>query len=149
MQGGQNYLPHNFLYYFWVLFVAQWPITFYIISFMSGWHRLSIRFSTQEEPCGQTRSTGLFPYSVQMRFLNYNGCIRMTAAEDALYLSVLFLLRMGHPPLRIPWGEIQFSTTKSFGMMFVVLTLGEKEKIRMRISEHMANKLGILERISN
>jgi hypothetical protein len=147
MQAVQNSMSHNFMYYFWVLFVAQWPFTFFIISYVSGWHRLSNRFSTHLEPRGETRSAGLFPYSVQMRFTNYNFIIRITAAEDALYLSMFFLLRIGHPPLRIPWNEIQFSTTKSFGMLLVVLTFGEQEKIPMRISERMARKLGILERL--
>ena len=140
-------MPHNFLYYFWILFVVQWPFTFIFISYVSGWHRLSSRFSTQLEPRGQTRSTGPFSYSVQMRFTNYNFIIRITAAEDALYLSMFILLRIGHPTLRIPWNEIQFSRTKNSWGSYVVLTLGEQERIPMRISERMANKLGILERI--
>jgi hypothetical protein len=73
--------------------------------------------------------------------------IRMTAADDALYLSVFFLLRIGHPPLRVPWTEITITRTKRFLQSFIVLTLGEQERIPMRISERMARKLGILERI--
>jgi hypothetical protein len=71
----------------------------------------------------------------------------MTAAEDALYLSVLFFLRIGHPPLRIPWNEIQLSKTTYFRQPLILLTLGELERIPMRISERMAGKLGILEHI--
>jgi hypothetical protein len=149
MQAVQDNLPHNFMYYWWVLFVAQFPISSFIMSYVSGWHRLTMRFSAQWEPYGQTQSTGLFPYSVQMRFTNYNFLIRITAAEDALYLSVLFFLRICHPPLRVPWDEIQFSRTKSNWGSHVVLTLGNQEKIPMRISESMARKLGILERIPN
>jgi hypothetical protein len=78
----------------------------------------------------------------------------MTAADDALYLSVLFPFRLGHPPLCIPWKEIKLSRTKRFFRTHVivtevVLTLGNQEKIPMRISERMAKKLGILERIPN
>jgi hypothetical protein len=71
----------------------------------------------------------------------------MTAANDALYLSVFFLLRVGHPPLRIPWSEIKITRTKYFWQKFIVLTLGNEERIPMRISERMANKLGLLERL--
>jgi hypothetical protein len=71
----------------------------------------------------------------------------MRAAEDGLYLSVIFFLRIGHPPLRIPWNEIQFSRTKYFWRRYVVLTLGDEEKIPMRISQRMAAKLGILDRV--
>jgi hypothetical protein len=73
--------------------------------------------------------------------------IRIIAAEDALYFSVLFLFRVGHPPLRIPWTEIKLSRTKRFWRQYVVLTLGEQEHIPMRISERMARNLGILARI--
>jgi hypothetical protein len=84
-----------------------------------------------------------------MRFWSsYNQVIRMTAAEDALYLSVLLPFRIGHPPLCIPWKEIQFGRTKFLWPRYVVLTLGAQERVPMRISARMAGKLGLLERIS-
>jgi hypothetical protein len=70
----------------------------------------------------------------------------MTTAEDALYISVIFLFRLGHPPLRIPWNEITFSRTTWFLREYVVLTLGTKEQIPFRISKRMARNLGILDR---
>jgi hypothetical protein len=83
-----------------------------------------------------------------MRFkISYGNVIRMTAAEDALYISVLFLFRIGHPPLCIPWNKIKIARTRFLWMRFVVLTLGEQERIPMRISERMARNLGILERL--
>jgi hypothetical protein len=125
---------------------------FYCVSFLSsvlsGWHTLSKRFRAESEPYGATKSAGPFPYTVYTRYWShYSFIIRMTAAEDALYLSVLFLLRLGHPPLRIPWNEIQVSKTTYFRQPMILLTLGERERIPMRISERMAGKLGILERI--
>jgi hypothetical protein len=121
-----------------------------MISLFSGWSMLSRRFREQSEPYGETKSAGPYFYTVYMRFWgHYSGIICMTAAEDALYLSVLFLFRIGHPPLCIPWKEIQISSTKCFWRTYIVLTLGEQERIPMRISERMARKLGILERIPN
>jgi hypothetical protein len=81
-----------------------------------------------------------------MRFrIGYGNVIRLTAAEDALYLSILLLFRIGHPPLRIPWQDVQFGRSKFLWQQYVVLTLGKQERIPMRISERMARKLGILE----
>jgi hypothetical protein len=71
----------------------------------------------------------------------------MTAASDALYLSVLFPFRIGHPPLRIPWDEIRMRRTKFLWRRLVLLTLGNQEQIPMRISERMARNLGILDRV--
>ena len=120
----------------------------YLSSLLTGWHSLGARFRAESEPYGDVRAAGPFPYTIYMGFwAHYSGCIRMRAAEDGLYLSVIFFLRIGHPPLRIPWNEIQFSRTKYFWRRYVVLTLGDEEKIPMRISQRMAAKLGILDRV--
>jgi len=76
----------------------------------------------------------------------YSSVIRLTAASDALYASVLFPFRIGHPPLRIPWDEIRFGRTKLLFRTYIALTLGNHEKIPMRISMRMARNLGILDR---
>jgi hypothetical protein len=141
---------------------AYWPILFlalgvtlmgfigFLNSVISGWYSLSKRFHAQSEPYGDTRIAGPFFYTVYMRYWAHYSCIiRMIAAEDALYLSAHFGFRIGHPPLSIPWREIRLSRTNRFWRRYVVLTLGDQEKIPMRISERMARNLGILERLAN
>ena len=130
-----------------ILFVAFWCLVCFLISFFTGWATLSRRFKKQSEPQGEIRSAGPLFYGVYMRFWShYGSAIRLTAASDALYASMLFLLRVGHPPLRIPWDEIRFGRTKFFFWPYIVLTLGNEEKIPMRISLRMARNLGILDR---
>ena len=148
MQADSNSLSPYWLMLFIALGVAWMCVIFFLISVLSGWYKLSQRFRAQSEPYGQTRSAGPFFYTVYMRYWgHYSSIIRMTAADDALYLSVLFPFRVGHPPLCIPWKEIQFGRTKFFFRRYVVLTLGEQERIPMRISERMARNLGILDRL--
>lgn len=116
----------NTPYGFAIFFVTLWCLVCFMISLMGGWFSLSRRFRMQAEPYGEIRSAGPLFYRVKMRFrVNYGNVIRLKAAEDALYLSILFLFRIGHPPLCIPWKEIQFSRTKYFWRPYVVLTLGE------------------------
>jgi len=131
------------------IFVAiSWYALCFFISFMTGWHTLAQRFRTQAEPYGDTKTAGPFSYTVYMRhWSHYGGVIRLTAAADALYASVLFPFRIGHPSLCIPWSEIQFGRTKRLWWRYVVLTLGAQEKVPMRISERMARNLGILNRL--
>jgi hypothetical protein len=139
----------NTPYGFTIFFAALWCSISFGISVMGGWFSLSRRFKKQSDPYGDTKSAGPLFYGVKMRFrVNYGNVIRIIAADDALYLSMLFVFRIGHPPLRIPWNEIQFRRTKFLWMRFVILTLGEAEHIPMRISERMANKLGILGRLA-
>ena len=148
MQADPSQLPPYIVVIMATISLAVFCFVSFLSSVLSGWHTLSKRFRAESEPYGATRSAGPFPYTVYTRYWShYSFIIRMTAAEDALYLSVLLILRIGHPPLRIPWNEIQLSKTTYFRQPLVLLTLGEQERIPMRISERMARKLGIPERI--
>jgi hypothetical protein len=132
---------------FAIFFAVFWCAIGYFISFIGGWLALTRRFRKQSEPNGEIRSAGPFFYTVYMRFWgHYSSVIRLVAASDALYASVMFPLRIGHPPLRIPWDEIRFSRTKFFFRTYIALTLGNQEQIPMRISLRMARNLGILDR---
>jgi hypothetical protein len=144
MQAGPNDFPPYDWVFFPALGVAFWCFISFVIGIQSGWFSLSRRFRAQADLYGQTRSAGPFFYTVYMRFwLHYSSVIRITAAADALYLSVLFPFRIGHPPLCIPWREIKIGSAKFLWMRYVVLTLGNEERIPMRISERMARNLGI------
>jgi hypothetical protein len=130
------------------VFLALWCSVGFLVSFLTGWFSLSRRFKRQSEPYGETKTAGPFFYTIYMRFWgHYSGVIRLTAASDALYASVLFLFRIGHPPLRIPWDEIRLSRTKFLFRTYIVLTLGDEEQIPMRIPVSMASNLGILDRV--
>jgi hypothetical protein len=132
---------------FVIFFITLWCAVCFSISFMTGWFSLGGRFKRQSNPYGETKSAGPFFYTVYMRWWgHYSSVIRLTAASDALYASVLFPFRIGHPPLRIPWDEIRFGRGKFFFRTYIVLTLGNEEKIPMRISLRMARNLGILDR---
>lgn len=129
-------------------FIALWCGSCFLVSVMTGWFALAPRFKQQSAPYGEIKTAGPFFYGVYMRFWgHYSSVIRLTAAVDALYASVLFPFRIGHPPLRIPWDEIKLGRTNWFFRTYVVLTLGNEEMIPMRISQRMARNLGILDRV--
>lgn len=127
--------------------VAFWCAILYVISLISGWHALARRFRAQAEPYGDCKSAGPFFYTIYMRYWgHYSGVIRLTAATDALYASILLPFRIGHPPLCVPWNEIRFGRAQRFMFSYVELRLGNEENIPMRISVRMARNLGILDR---
>lgn len=132
-----------------IFFVMVWYVTVSAISLMSGWHILTKRFKQETAPLGETRTVGPFFYSIYMRFwCHYSSVIRLTAASDGVYASVLFPFRIGHPALRIPWNEIHIGSAKWFLRTYIVLTLGNEEMIPMRISRRMARNLGIIDRVA-
>jgi len=129
--------------------IAWLSLILFLVSLLSGWRKLSKRFRAQSETYGVTKSAGPFFYTVYLRYWSrYSSSIRITAADDALYLSVFILLRVGHPPLCIPWNEIQIGRTRYLWRSYVLLTLGNQERIPMRIPELMAKKLGIMDRLA-
>ncbi len=120
----------------------------YLNSLIVGWRKLAGRFSTDSEPYGEMPSAGGFPYTVYWRWwAHYSWIVRFKAGNDALYLSVHWGFRPFHPPLRMPWDEIEFGRTTYFWQKLIVLTLGREERIPLRIPERMALRLGILERV--
>jgi len=130
-----------------IFVIVVWCLTSYLIGLMTGWLALARRFRAQSEPYGDAKSAGPFFYTIYMRYwTHYSSVIRLTAATDVLYASVLFPFRIGHPPLRIPWNEIRFSQGRRFMSTYVELTLGSEEQIPMRIPVRMARNLGILDR---
>lgn len=132
---------------FAVFFATVWCLVCFVISLLGGWYALRRRFTKQSEPLGTAHTAGPWFYTVRMRSHgDYNSVIRLTAAEDALYPSVLLLFRPGHPPLRVPWNEITVSRTRRFFRNWVVLTLGSEEQIPMRIPERMARDVGLFDR---
>jgi hypothetical protein len=130
-----------------IFVVILWCLLSFFISSMTGWFTLAKRFKANSEPYGDCKNTGPFFYTIYMRlWSHYGSVIQPTAAPDAVYSSVLFPFRIGHPPLCITWNQIQFSRTKRFWRPYLVLTLGVEAKIPMRISPRMARNLGIFDR---
>jgi len=129
--------------------ILLWVFISLLIGTLSGWLALGEEFARRADPLGPTRTAGPLFYAVYMRYwCHYSGVVRVTAAEDALYLSVLALFRAGHPPLRIPWDEIEMSRTTFSWQSYVMLRLGKKRRIPLRISERMAAAIGLFERMS-
>ena len=133
---------------FVVASIAFWWMVCFLISLITGWSALSRRFRAQSEPYGDTKTAGPFLYTIYMRYwTHYSGVIRLIAATESLYATVLFPFRPGHPPLCIPWNEIQFGRTRRIFFPYIVLTLGDRERIPLRIAPRMAGTLGILDRV--
>lgn len=124
-----------------------WFLLCSLIGLVSGWRSLSRRFTAQSEPCGEFVQAGPLFYSVYWRFWgHYSSIVRMISTSDALYLSVIFVFRPGHPPLCIPWNEITLGRTKFLWQRFILLTLGSEEQIPLRIPERMARQLSLFDR---
>ena len=108
---------------------------------MGGWHLLAQRFRTDSEFEGTVYQ---WFYATMRWGVHYNGALKVGGNVEGLYVAAIFLFRMGHPPLFIPWSEISVEKSRWLNLFVsVTLTLGRAEQVPFRISRSMAQKLCI------
>jgi hypothetical protein len=147
LQTSSQEFPAYVFYLAVPAFIAFWCVNCWLVSWQSGWRSLSKRFRAESEFLAKTKRGGKYPFDLCFRnWSDYTNIVWTAPEEDALYLSVVFPFRIAHPPLRIPWSEISIGTTKLLWRKYLVFSLGNQERIPMRVSERAARKLGILKR---
>jgi hypothetical protein len=128
--------------YFFLIFPAVLILTGilpFLVAQMSGWAALGRRFRAAAAFPGET--WGL--QSARMRWgINYNNCLIVGADPTGLYLCMMFIFRLGMPPLLLPWQEITVERRwKGLFFHYVELRLGQDEQIPFRIRESLADKI--------
>jgi hypothetical protein len=91
-------------------FAVMWAAISSLIAAMSGWRHLaqSYRLTSSFNGRQWCFRSGRMRWST-----NYNGCLTIGADVRGLYLAVLLLFRIGHPPLFIPWSDVQLTMGES------------------------------------
>lgn len=96
-----------FLQWFIPLLLLAWVGLLASRSFMGGWNQLARRFGTSSAIEGVkfkftslSVGSGHFP-------IKYRNCMFVTVGYAGLALSVNILFRIFHPPLLIPWSDIE------------------------------------------
>lgn len=104
-----------------VAFGLIWAFVSLLISLLSGWGRLARHYRTDVVPKGKS----LGNYWLLMGPANYRGVTTLQPSSEGLYLSILLLFRLGHPPLLIPWNHIRVhSSVRNNGFNWVTLEIG-------------------------
>lgn len=91
-------------------FVGLWCLVCLLLSILGGWRRLATVFSTRKLPSGSRYSF----QSARIGKAAYKNCLTIHPTTEGLYLSVMFLFRIGHPPLLIPWEKMRNPVTHRF-----------------------------------
>src|ERR1700674_2780329 len=139
MQTYLNNHPTAIAFIFPVFFVALWCTILFLISQASGWAALARRFGLTSTFTGQTWAWK----RARMRWgTNYKNCLTIGCDPMGLYLSVMVLFRLFHPPLLLPWQEVSLRRhRKILFFKYVELSLGREEQIPLLIRENLADEL--------
>ncbi len=93
--------------WFFPIFVLMWVAICGVLSVLGGWRELGVQFRARSDTDGErfrfvsgSLGKGYFP-------VNYSSCLFITVNPSGFELSILFLFRMFHPRLFIPWSSIE------------------------------------------
>ena len=103
--------PAAFAAVFPTYFLCLWFLVASVVSFVGGWFSLARLYRTRVPFIGSKWRE----QSGQMRCLtNYNRVLTLGTSQEDLYLASMFLFRFMHPPLLIPWSEINVRRKKGW-----------------------------------
>ena len=83
------------------LIPAMWCLLSWLLSRLRSWSRLARHYRAPALVVGESARmrTG------RIGVVNYHSCLRFRINDDGILIAVAFPLRLGHPPLFIPWDQ--------------------------------------------
>ena len=122
-----------------VFFIMVWMAVCKLISAVGGWNILSRDYRANSAFDGKKiwlKSVGL------RRWTNYNNCITVGGDKYGLYLAVLPIFRVGHPPLFFPWADISTEAgSRRFFGEFVRLKFTKQPDVPVILSQKLAARI--------
>lgn len=132
--------PSALFFLFPIFAAALLCAIFLVISRLGGWTALTRRFRATDPFYGETWRW----QSAKFRgWCDYNNCLTIGVSQEELYLAVMVPFGLFHPPLSIPWREIEVETGKAvFGLCDTArLRIGVEERITVRIYGKLVNRV--------
>jgi len=122
-----------------LFFIILWMGVCKLISATGGWRILARDYRANSLFDGQK----LWLKSATLRrWTNYSNCVNMGANKYGLYLSVLLLFRIGHPPLFIPWTDISTEAVSRRLLLDVVkFSFAKQPEVPMILSKKLADRI--------
>ena len=119
-------------------FAAIWAAISSLIAAVSGWRRLGQAYPLTTPFNGQRWRFR----SARMRWMtNYNGCLTIGANVRGLHLGVLCVFRIGHPPVFVPWSEVQMTVHQARVFRYLDFTFARAPGVVVGVDERLARNI--------
>lgn len=111
-------------------FVGMWCFVSVLLARMGGWHRLGEKFRA----FGPASGTRHRMQSIRLGLVNYNSCLTIHVSDEGLHLATMLPFRLAHPPLFIPWAELQKPVAKkSLWMTWIEVEIGNPRVVKVSL----------------
>lgn len=115
--------------------VGVWYVIGVGLARTGGWTALARCYRASGAPDGRTFRM----QSVRFGWADYNGGVALTVASEGLYLAVRPILLFAHPPILIPWGELQvLQITDTRWSKYLTVSVGKPPIARLRLPLRIA-----------
>ncbi len=114
-------------------FIGIWVLVIGLVSLLSGWSRLAQHYRDFDNYQGK-KLHGKFG---NFGWTSYGGVLILGANMQGLYLSVDILFRVFHPPLFIPWSDIQTEERDGIFTSFTMLSFSQAPDVTVTISSKL------------
>lgn len=124
--------------FFPLFFIAGWLLVSYFLSALGGWQSLVKHYAASAPFRGRYfrfRSAQFGGY------VNYGGCLTIGSGTEGLYLAVLPLFRVGHPPLLIPWSDVSARKARTWFFEAVEIDFTKVPGFSVRLTHRLAEEL--------
>ncbi|MEM1057201.1 MAG: hypothetical protein AAGI52_16915 [Bacteroidota bacterium] len=113
-----------------VVFPAFWSSVVWLIGF--NWRGLARDYPAERWPEDGHEVTW---QSASLGMSNYSSVLTFVAAEEGLYIRPLWMYRAGHPPVCIPWTEVEAVEPGALFGTRLRLANGRTLTVRKRLGE--------------
>lgn len=124
----------------WLYIIIGFVVVSYLSSLFDSWRQLAQSYTANTQFVGAR-------LNFQTAIINtgkQSGTINIGINSSRLHLSVIFLLRPGHPPLFISWSEISVSRCQKMSPYIIELQTAKHPTIPIRITESLFEEIKAL-----
>ncbi len=109
-----------------------------MISLLSGWLTLAKMYRATQPFDGERWHF----QSARFRFNSrYNGMLTIGANQEGFFMAALFLFRLGHPPLFIPWQDITVRPVKFLWFRMYRFEFRQAPSVNLRLWEKLGKRV--------
>lgn len=121
------------------VFLAFWCGIVFAIGATGGWRRLGKRYRRDaREFTGQRWE---MQSAVMGGLARYNHILTIGADMRGLYLDVIGLFRAGHPPLYVPWEQVEMRERRGWLFRYVDFTFPAVPGVRLSLLRPLAENV--------